>query len=49
MQQRSELISEMTSGEAGLNELMHILLDSFSKQEHSGGEVMVSVLAVGGA
>lgn len=35
MQQRSEIISEMASSEAGFNELMRVLLDSFSKQERS--------------
>ena len=34
-EQRSELISEMASSEAGFNELIRVLLDSFSKQEHS--------------
>ena len=33
--QRSEIISEMTSSEAGFNELMRVLLDSFSKQERA--------------
>ena len=30
-EQRSEIISEMASSEAGFNELMRVLLDSFSK------------------
>ena len=34
-EQRSEIISEMASSEAGLNELMRVLLDSFSKQERA--------------
>ena len=34
-EQRSELISEMASSEAGFNELVRVLLDSFSKQERS--------------
>ena len=34
-EQRSEIISEMASSEAGFNELMRVLLDSFSKQERS--------------
>ena len=34
-EQRSEIISEMASSEAGFNELMRVLLDSFSKQEHA--------------
>ena len=34
-EQRSEIISEMASSEASFNELMRVLLDSFSKQEHS--------------
>ena len=34
-EQRSELISEMASSEAGFNELIRVLLDSFSKQERS--------------
>ena len=29
-EQRSELISEMASGEAGFNELVRVLLESFS-------------------
>ena len=32
---RSEIISEMASSEAGFNELMRVLLDSFSKQERA--------------
>ena len=32
-EQRSALISEMASSEAGFNELVRVLLDSFSKQE----------------
>ena len=32
-EQRSELISEMASSEAGFKELVRVLLDSFSKQE----------------
>ena len=32
-EQRSEIISEMASSEAGFNELIRVLLDSFSKQE----------------
>ena len=35
MEQRSEIISEMASSEAGFNELMRVLLDSFSKQERA--------------
>ena len=34
-EQRSEIISEMASSEAGFNELMRVLLDSFSKQERA--------------
>ena len=34
-EQRSEFISEPASSEAGFNELMRVLLDSFSKQECS--------------
>ena len=34
-EQRSEIISEMASSEAGFNELMRVLLDSFSKQERT--------------
>ena len=34
-EQRSEIISEMGSSEAGFNELMRVLLDSFSKQERT--------------
>ena len=34
-EQRSEIISEMASSEAGINELMRVLLDSFSKQERA--------------
>ena len=35
VEQRSEIISEMASSEAGFNELMRVLLDSFSKQERA--------------
>ena len=34
-EQRSEIISEMASSEASFNELMRVLLDSFSKQERA--------------
>ena len=34
-EQRSELISEMASSEAGFNELVRVLLESFSKQERA--------------
>ena len=34
-EQRSEIISEMASSEADFNELMRVLLDSFSKQERA--------------
>ena len=34
-EQRSELISEMASSEAGFNELFRVLLDSFCKQERA--------------
>ncbi|EHG24400.1 hypothetical protein HMPREF9332_00195 [Alloprevotella rava F0323] len=34
-EQRSELLSELTSSEAGFNELFRVLLESFSKQERS--------------
>ena len=34
-EQRSEIISEVASSEAGFNELMRVLLDSFSKQERA--------------
>ena len=34
-EQRSELISELASSEAGFNELFRVLLESFSKQERS--------------
>ena len=34
-EQRSEIISEMASSEAGFNELIRVLLDSFSKQERA--------------
>jgi transposase, mutator family len=34
-EQKSEIISEMASSEAGFNELMRVLLDSFSKQERA--------------
>ena len=34
-EQRSKLISEMASSETGFNELVRVLLDSFSKQERS--------------
>ena len=34
-EQRSEIISEMASSEAGFNELMRVLLDSFSQQERA--------------
>ena len=34
-EQRSEIISEMASSEAGFNELMRVLLDGFSKQERA--------------
>ena len=33
VEQRSEIISEPASSEAGFNELMRVLLDRFSKQE----------------
>ena len=53
-EQRSEIISEMASSEAGFNELMRVLLDSFSKQEralfldeHKGEQGNGSVLVVG--
>ena len=35
VEQKSEIISEMASSEAGFNELMRVLLDSFSKQERA--------------
>ena len=35
VEQRSEIISEMASSEASFNELMRVLLDSFSKQERT--------------
>ena len=35
VEQRSEIISEMASSETGLNELMRVLLNSFSKQERA--------------
>ena len=54
VEQRSEIISEMASSEAGFNELMRVLLDSFSKQEralfldeHKGEQGNGSVLVVG--
>ena len=34
-EQKSEIILEMASSEAGFNELMRVLLDSFSKQERA--------------
>ena len=34
-EQRSEILSEMASSEAGFNELMRVLLDGFSKQERA--------------
>ena len=34
-EQRSELLSEMASSEAGFNELVRVLLESFSKQERA--------------
>lgn len=34
-EQRSELLSELASSEAGFNELFRVLLDSFSKQERA--------------
>ena len=34
-EQRSELISELASSEAGFKELFRVLLESFSKQERS--------------
>ena len=34
-EQRSEIISEMASSETSFNELMRVLLDSFSKQERA--------------
>ena len=34
-EQRSELLSELASSEAGFNELFRVLLESFSKQERS--------------
>ena len=53
-EQRSELISEMASSEAGFNELVRVLLDSFSKQEralfldeHKGEQGNGSVLVFG--
>ena len=33
--QKSEFISEMLSSEAGINELIRVLLDTFSKQERA--------------
>ena len=49
-EQRSEIISEMASSGAGFNELMRVLLDSFSKQEralfleeHKGPEFGLSI------
>ena len=35
VEQRSEIISEKASSEAGFNELMRVFLDSFSKQERT--------------
>ena len=35
VEQKSEIIPEMASCEAGFNELMRVLLDSFSKQERA--------------
>ncbi len=35
VEQKSEIIPEMASSEAGFNELMRVLLDSFSKQERA--------------
>ena len=35
VEQRSEIISEMASSETGFNELMRVLLNSFSKQERA--------------
>ena len=32
-EQRSELLSELASSEAGFNELVRVLWESFSKQE----------------
>ena len=53
-EQRSEIISEMASSEAGFNELMRVLLDRFSKQEralfldeHKGEQGNGSILVVG--
>ena len=34
-EQRLELLSELASSEAGFNELVRVLLDSFSKQERA--------------
>lgn len=34
-ERRSEIISEMASSETSFNELMRVLLDSFSKQERA--------------
>ena len=34
-EQRSELLSELASSEAGFNELFRVLLESFSKQERA--------------
>ena len=33
--QKSEFISEIVSSEAGINELIRVLLDTFSKQERA--------------
>ena len=53
-EQRSEIISEMASSEAGFNELMRVLLDSFSSRSAPSfsksikeNRATVSVLVVG--
>ena len=54
-EQRSELISEMASSEAGFNELVRVLLDSFPSRSAPSfsrnmrvSKPMVSVPVVGG-
>ena len=54
--QKSAFISEMLSSEAGINELIRVLLDTFSKQEralfveeHEGEQCNGSVLVDGEA
>ena len=42
--QKSEFISEMLSSEAGINELIRVLLDTFSKQERALWGIIFKIL-----